>query len=382
MHIFISAGEPSGDLHGANLATALQQFEPGIRCSGFGGERMQAADVNLLYLMAKLSVMWFPHVLNSFDVFLGLLKKADQFFRVHRPDAVVMIDFPGFHWWLARRARRHGIPVIYFVPPQLWAWAGWRVQKIRRFVDHVVCSLPFEPAWYRKHGVKAQYFGHPYFDELSKQQLDQHFLDEQRSRSKSIVAVLPGSRKQEVSMNFPSFVRAMSIINACRPTCRFVVASFNDEQRHMAAGHLKGFDLPVELHAGRTNEIIHAADVCMSVSGSVGLELLNAALPSVVAYRVSRLNRFLAAIVKQTKYISLVNLIAQEELFPEFLSVGGQAEGIAGRILHWLDHPLEAEQARSQLQMLKQRVAMPGACAQTAEFILNQLGRRAIRQAA
>ena len=136
MHIFISAGEPSGDLHGANLAKALQRSEPGIHCTGFGGERMQSAGVNLLYPMARLSVMWFPHFLNSLDVFLGLLKKADKFFRTLRPDAVVMIDFPGFHWWLARKARKHGIPVIYFVPPQLWAWAGWRVQKIRRFVDH------------------------------------------------------------------------------------------------------------------------------------------------------------------------------------------------------------------------------------------------------
>jgi lipid-A-disaccharide synthase len=382
MHIFISAGEPSGDLHGANIANALTQIEPGVLCSGFGGEHMQAAGLDLLYPMAKHSVMWFPHVLRSLDVFLGLLKKADKFFRTQRPDAVVMIDFPGFHWWLARKARKHGIPVIYFVPPQLWAWAGWRVQKIRRFVDHVVCSLPFEPAWYRRHGVKAHYFGHPYFDELAKQSLDQRFLSDQQSRPESVVAVLPGSRRQEVIMNFPSFVKAMRIINACRPTCRFMVASFNQEQREMATRLLVGNDLPVELHAGKTQEIIQLAEVCVSVSGSVGLELLHAGLPSVVAYRVSRLNSFLARLVKKTNYISLVNLIAAEELFPEFLSVDCQAEGIAEQILHWLDQPLQAQRVRMKLQEIKQRVAFAGACARTAEFILEQLGRESQQKAA
>ncbi len=382
MHIFISAGEPSGDLHGANLFKALQHSYSGIQCSGFGGERMQTAGVNMLYPMANLSVMWFPHFLKSLDVFLDLLKKADKFFRIHKPDALVMIDFPGFHWWLARKASKHGIPVVYFVPPQLWAWAGWRVQKIRRFVDHVVCSLPFEPAWYRRHGVSAHYFGHPYFDELARQKLDTRFLASQESRPKPIVAVLPGSRKQEVTMNFPSFVKAMRIINACRPTCRFVVASFNDEQRDLAQSYLAGHDLPVDLHAGRTKEIIHLASVCMSVSGSVGLELLHAGLPSVVAYRLSRFNSYLARVVKRTKYISLVNLMAGEELFPEFLSANCQAEGIAERILDWLDHPLQAERVRLKLQAIKQRVAIPGACASTAEFILDQIGRDAQRKAA
>ena len=382
MHIFVSAGEPSGDLHGANLITALRQFQPDLRCSGFGGRRMESAGARLLYPMANLSVMWFPHVLKSLDTFISLLDKAERFFRLRRPDALVMIDYPGFHWWLARKARKHGIPVIYFVPPQLWAWAGWRVQKVRRFVDHVVCSLPFEPAWYRKHGVTAHYFGHPYFDALARQTLNQQFLKENSRPDEPIVAVLPGSRKQEIAMTFPSFVKAMRIIHACRPATRFLVASLNEEQRRLAAAHLAGQDLPVELHAGKTKEIIQLANVCMSVSGSVGLELLHAGLPSVVAYRIPRHDAILAKLVMKSPYISLVNLLAGEELFPEFLSVACQAERISEPILQWLDRPSSAQWVRAKLAALKQRVAFPGACERTAEFILEQLGRKPIRQAA
>src|SRR5207237_5529019 len=148
--------------------------------------------------LCRLAVMWFLRVLANSPVFLDLLSRADRYFRHQRPDAVVLIDYPGFHWWLARRAHFHGIPVFYFVPPQLWGWAGWRVDKMRRWVDHVLCTLPFEEPWYRERGVDAQYVGHPFFDELPRQQLDGDFLRIQREQLQTIVGILPGSRTQEL----------------------------------------------------------------------------------------------------------------------------------------------------------------------------------------
>src|SRR5207302_8235615 len=124
-----------------------------------GGEHMQAAGCRLLFPLCRLAVMGIVRVLTNVHSFLQLLSRADRFFRHHRPDAVVLIDYPGFNWWLARRARFHGIPVFYFIPPQLWAWAGWRIKKMRRFVDHVLCSLPFEESWYRERAVHAHYVG-------------------------------------------------------------------------------------------------------------------------------------------------------------------------------------------------------------------------------
>ena len=152
MRIFLCAGEPSGDLHGATLVRALRRLHPGVECVGFGGERMEAAGCRLLYPLCRLAVMWFLRVLAHAPTFLHLLSRADRYFRHRRPDAVVLIDYPGFNWWLARRAHFHGIPVFYFVPPQLWGWAGWRVRKMKRYVDHVLCTLPFEVDWYRERG--------------------------------------------------------------------------------------------------------------------------------------------------------------------------------------------------------------------------------------
>src|SRR2546421_12042608 len=141
MRIFISAGEPSGDLHGGNLARALRQTDPGIECIGFGGACMEAAGCRLLYPLAGLAVMGVLRVLQSAHKFLALLLEADRYFRLQKPDAVVLIDYPGFHWWLARRAHAHGVPVFYFVPPQLWAWAGWRGKKKRPPGGHRPCRF-------------------------------------------------------------------------------------------------------------------------------------------------------------------------------------------------------------------------------------------------
>src|SRR5436190_2358766 len=183
MRIFLSVGEPSGDLHGANLVRELKQLRPDVECVGFGGERMEAAGCRLLYPLCRLAVMWFARVLANAPLFLKLLSQADRFFRLHRPDAVVLIDYPGFNWWLARRAHFHGIPVFYFVPPQLWGWAGWRVRKMRRFVDRVLCTLPFEEEWYRQRGCAAEYVGHPNFDELPRQRLDRSFVAREHARA-------------------------------------------------------------------------------------------------------------------------------------------------------------------------------------------------------
>src|SRR5262249_9191070 len=245
-------------------------------------------------------------IADHFATFLKLVRMADCSFRRQRPDALVLIDYPGFNWWLAKRAHRLEIPVVYFVPPQIWAWAGWRVRKMRRTVDHVLCTLPFEHNWYTARGVNAAYIGHPYFDELQRQLLDDEFLAKQRGRQRPIVAILPGSRTQELNENLPSFKRAAERVYARCPEARFLVAAFNENQRRMAETIFTDAPFPVEAHCGRTSEIIALARACMSVSGSVGLELLHHSVPSVVHYRVNCLLRSLAPYFLKVKWISLV----------------------------------------------------------------------------
>lgn len=378
MRVFISAGEPSGDLHGANLVRELKQLRPDIECVGFGGDCMEAAGCRLLYPLCRLAVMWFLRVLANSPVFLELLSRADRYFRHQRPDAVVLIDYPGFHWWLARRAHFHGIPVFYFVPPQLWGWAGWRVQKMRRWVDHVLCALPFEEAWYRERGVAAHYVGHPYFDELPSQVLDWDFISIQQAKPEKVVAILPGSRNQEIEKNLSTLVRSALRIHAERPDLRFLAACFKESQRKTVSKYLRGRpELPIEVHAGRTPEIIHLAHACVSVSGSVSLELLYRGVPSVMLYRISPLDLKVCRFFKTSRYITLVNLLADKELFPEFLTDRCEAEAISRQVVRWLENEKEWQTVREELRGLRERVAVPGACRRAAAFVLGKLAASA-----
>jgi lipid-A-disaccharide synthase len=376
MRIFLSAGEPSGDLHGANLVRTFQRLSPEIDCVGFGGPRMEAAGCRLLYPLCQLAVMWFLRVLANAPIFLKLLAKADRYFREHRPDAVILIDYPGFNWWVARRAHARGIPVFYFVPPQLWAWAGWRVSKMRRWVDHVLCSLPFEPDWYQQRGVPAHYVGHPYFDELPRQQLDLDFVKEQQARGGDIVGLLPGSRNQEVQRNLATLIEASARIHRARPQTRFLVACFKEAHRLQVDAHLRGRNVPIETCTGRTPEIIHLSRSCVAVSGSVVLELLYHAKPSVVLYRIGRIDLFFCRRFMTSRFISLVNLLAQKELFPEFLTARCEAEAISAHVLRWLNEPAAYAEMCAALWDLRERVAEPGACERTARYVLERTENR------
>jgi lipid-A-disaccharide synthase len=377
MRIFLCAGEPSGDVHGANLVRQLRRLNPAVECVGFGGDKMEAAGCRLLYPLCRLAVMWFLRVLANAPTFLRLLSGADRYFRHHRPDAVVLIDYPGFNWWLARRAHFHGIPVFYFVPPQLWGWAGWRVKKMRRWVDYVLCSLSFEEPWYQERGVQARYVGHPFFDDLPGQRLDGAFLEAHRGRGQAIVGILPGSRTQEIEHNLASQLRAARIVHQRHPKTRFLVACFRPAHQRMVDNYLRRHPgLPVETHVGRTPEIIELSTACLTVSGSVVLELLYRRKPSVVLYRIGQIDLRVARFFMTTKLICLVNLLAGKELFPEFLTDHCPAEAMAAHVDTWFSDPTARAATVAELESLCEKVAKPGACARTAQFIVRTLSAK------
>jgi lipid-A-disaccharide synthase len=377
MHVFISAGEPSGDLHGANLTLELKKLDPTARLSGFGGNRMAAAGCHLLYPLCEHSVMGFLRVVRQIFTFLRLLDQAQEFFRRERPDVVVVIDYPGFHWKLAERAKAAGIPVVYFVPPQIWAWAQWRVKKMKRLVTHVLSALPFEHDWLAARGVPSTYIGHPYFDELAAQRLDVSFLAAQRAQAGRIVGILPGSRNQEVTRNVPEILRAARLVHAARPDTRFLVAAFNDHQAQMARGEAARWPTPVEVYVGRTAEIIELAHCCVAVSGSVSLEMMYRRTPAVIVYRVPRLHKRLAPVVKKVPFITLVNLLAKEEVYPEFLTDRDPSKGVAAQVLELLNDPVRVDAVRGRLDALCAEVAKPGACGRAAQFVQDCVRRQA-----
>jgi lipid-A-disaccharide synthase len=381
--IFFSVGEPSGDVHGANLLHALRRRDPSVQGVGFGGDRMANAGCTLHYPLCQLAVMGVRRVLDHVSTFAGLISQADRYFRKQRPDAVVLIDFPGFNWWIARRAHAHGIPVFYFVPPQLWAWASWRVSKMRRWVDHVFCSLPFEESWYRRRRVAAEYVGHPFFDELPSQTLDDGFLAEQRQAGTLIIGLLPGSRNQEVEHNFSTLHRAAARIHAERGDVRFFVACYQPRQQQRIDEYLRRHaPLPITTHCGRTPEIIELAHATLGVSGSVSLELLWRTKPSVIVYRMGAVQNRLIHWLTHVDRMCLVNLLAGKDLYPEFAVAECPSAAVAGHALRWLNDAEAHAALRRDLAELRDRVARPGACDRTAERILHVLQKRATADAA
>jgi lipid-A-disaccharide synthase len=393
LRIFFSAGEPSGDLHGANLIRQLHQRSPQLETMGYGGPHMAEARCRLHANLTELAVMWFARPLANLHVFWNLVGRADRFFRHHRPDAVVLIDYPGFNWWIARRAKAHGIPVFYYTPPQIWTWAQWRVRKMRRLVDHVLCSLPFEESWFREHGCNATFVGHPFFDEVRRQSLDEAFLARMRSAPGPLVTILPGSRTQEVAHNLKWFLRAAGRVREAVPDVRFAVASFKPHQAEIAAREAAQTGLPIEVLTGKTPELIRSADCCMACSGSVSLELLYQTKPTVILYWISPLAFQVQRLFRQVKYITLVNLLATDELFPkdltpydpgqsdahrvlfpEYLTCEDKSAQIAAHVTKWLNDSSAREELVARLAKLKAVVAHGGASARASEYILRALG--------
>jgi lipid-A-disaccharide synthase len=378
MQIFFSVGEPSGDQHAARLIHALRRRRPDLAIRGYGGPKMVQAGCALDFELTDLAVVGIFRVLPLLWSFYRLVKRAERLFREARPDAVVLVDFPGFNWWIARKAKAAGIPVFYYLPPQLWGWAPWRVKRMRKFVDHILCGLPFEPQWYAERGLQSEYVGHPFFDDVAESQLDGFFCRRAHTEFKRIVGILPGSRNHEVESNFPLQIDVMEQVAARHPDVQFLVACFRERHRERCRQLLasRPRPLPVELVVGRTPEIIEVSDCCLMVSGSVSLEMLARAKPAVVHYRISPLTYTLVRPLVNVKSITLPNLIAGRRLLPEWLVVlrpQRTVRAMAAVINEWLADPFKLAQSARDLRQLRQEIGQAGATGRTADRILAQL---------
>ena len=392
MKIFLSVGEPSGDLHGANFIRELSSIsEEPIEFVGFGGPRMEREGCQLHTDLTQLAVMGIFPVIKMIPQFLKLARQAKDYFQTERPDAVVMIDFPGFNWHIAKHAKRAGIPVYYYGTPQLWAWASWRIGKMRRTVDHALCKLPFEESWLRERGVNATHVGHPYFDELTSRTLDDVFLASQQGQ-KPLVTILPGSRNKEVRDNFHLQLKAAEKITKQVPNVRFAVAAYKESQAERCRELICESSLnedQIEVFVHRTPELIEAATCCIAVSGSVSLELLYHAKPTVIAYWVSPFAMWMQQFFRRVRYITLVNLLTAKELFPEkvgvydpnnpeddhvlmpeYLTCGDNSDDLAREVIGWLTDEPKRQEAITKLTALREEVGGGGASARAAEYFL------------
>ena len=399
MRIFFSVGEPSGDLHASNLIRRMRECDADLDVVGFGGAKMRAAGCELLYDMTELAVMFLAGAIKNLRLFFKLIAQAEDYFANHSVDAVVLIDYPGFNWWIARKAKKYNIPVFYYGVPQMWAWAPWRIKKIRKFVDHVICKLPFEPKWFLDRGCEAFYVGHPYFDQLHEQTLDQSFIRKFENLEQSLVLLLPGSRDAEIVGNLSTLLSAGEKIRCSQPNVRLVVSCLSERQATMCRAAC--IEKDVEIFFGRTQELMTQAKACIACSGSVSLELLYHRVPTVIVYKIGWVKSWLQNFVLKCKYITLTNLMncddirrrhwglydpdeegAELTLMPEYVSCSDRSEQIAARIATWLRLESARLENVEQLDVLAGRFAKPGATARAADYIISNLTRGGSKKAA
>ena len=381
--LFFSVGEPSGDLHAANLIRAVQQISPSSTFRGLGGSRMIQAGLELDYDLTSLAVMGFAEVLPKLREFFRVADLAEQSFARGDVDGVVLVDFPGFNWHIARRAKKYGLPVFYYLPPQLWAWGGWRVKKMRRYVDHVLCNLPFETPWFQKRNVDAHYVGHPFFDAVAQQVLDVRFVEKWRDSKTLQVAVLPGSRDHEVHNFWPLQLEVIRKLAVKHPQTQFLVAAIKDSHALWCRSLMKASDakLPIHIFAGKTSEIIELSDCSLMKSGSVSLELMARGKPAAVMYHLSQSTYAMAKLLVKCKRMSLPNLIADHQVLPEFLSHGKlnsksalqSIEDVTQEMSRLLGDSAYRMTQRRNLNALASQFAKPGASNAAARFIMSKL---------
>lgn len=386
MKLFFSAGEPSGDLHAAALIERIKRHAPDAEFVGFGGPKMQDVGCVLLADLTRMAIMWFLQVVSHYMKFRRLLREAENYFDNNLVDAVVLVDYPGFNWHVARAAKQRGIPVYYFMPPQIWGWAQWRIEKMRKYVDGILCPLPFEQRWFKRHGMDSVYIGHPFFEEIRNRRSDKAFLKQFYTKygDGPVLTLLPGSRNQEVRKNLDEMLIAVEYVQSKLPNVQPVFAAFNASQAQFIQDRMKELNVSIPIFIGYTAELIRAADCCLAVSGSVSLELLACNKPTVIYYRVGAIPLLIQRFFRRIRYITLVNMLEADRyrnetsgytpvfyedsvhvipaqpsrvdrdrmLFPEFLTSRDRSKDAAAYLIHWLSSPSHLAPVKRQLASL------------------------------
>lgn len=366
MKLYIIAGEASGDLHGSNLIKALLHQQPGIRCRVWGGDLMQAAGGELVKHYRDLAFMGFWEVLKNLRTILGNIRFCKADIQQFAPDALVLIDYPGFNLRIAKWARKQGIRVIYYISPQIWAWHSSRVQSIRRDVDRMIVILPFETDFYQKYGMEVQYVGHPLLDAIRMESIEKTDLAPGTQPS-PVIALLPGSRQQEIRRILP----VMLAVAGSFPGYRFIVAGAQSLPEsfygNMLAGHPN-----VALVFGKTYEVLKSAEAALVKSGTSTLETALIGTPQVVCYSGNPISYAIAKRLVNVRYISLVNLILDRPLVQELIQNDLNSDNLK-KALGDILQPDRSEAIRQGYAELRQKLGDGGASGRAAGVILQFL---------
>ncbi|HEV2131910.1 MAG TPA: lipid-A-disaccharide synthase [Longimicrobiaceae bacterium] len=361
--IFLSAGEPSGDIHGAGLIRALRARWPAARFLGLGGPRMAAEGMELLAQASDLAVIGFAEVLHRLPFLLSVRRRVWAALENEQVDLVIPIDYPGFNLRLARRARQRGIPVLYYIAPQVWAWHASRARELARYADAVAVILPFEEKFLRSAGARASFVGHPLLDVPSAAaSRDEWAARWSLDASRPILALFPGSRTQELDRHLALFCETATRIVAERPEVQPVIGVAPDLERRLYA------KVPWPLVDSASGLLLHA-DAALVKSGTSTLEAALAATPLVVAYRMHPLSYQLARRLIRVEHIALANLVAGKRIAPEFIQEAATPQALAEVLLPLLDRSSEERRAMvAALEQVRGSLGSQGVADRVAEM--------------
>lgn len=363
MKYYLVAGEASGDLHGANLMKELKKLDPQAEFRYYGGDLMQAEGGTLVKHYADMAFMGFFEVVANLRTILKNLAACKADIAQYQPDVLILIDFPGFNLKIAAFAKEQGLPVNYYISPKVWAWNQKRVLKIKRVVDHLFCILPFEVDFYKEWGMQVDYVGNPLLDAVDAFKPDADFLQKNNLTHKKIIALLPGSRKQEINYLLPDMLAVADQF----PDYQFVVAgapSFNADYYQQ---YLKGRQIPVLFNA--TYDILSNAHAAVVASGTATLETTLFNVPQVVVYKGNPISIGIAKVVVKIEHISLVNLIMNSGIVKELIQQDCTPAAIGAELDLILNNKNYRETMLANYDVLDQKMGSPGASAKTAGLI-------------
>lgn len=379
IRIGIVAGETSGDLLGAGLMHELKKRLGPVEFDGIGGPRMQAEGCTSWYPMEQLSLIGFE-ALRKFRSILAIRRALVERFGARPPDLFIGVDVPDFNLVLEERLRAVGVPTVHYVSPTVWAWRGYRLRRIKRAVDRMLTLFPFEAKYYEAHGVPVTFVGHPLADQIPDDYEPAVFRDRLNlSRDRTLVALLPGSRVNELYRHADLFVQTALWLHGRQPTMHFVAPFVNGETRALFEAALDrhdGRNLPLTMLTGRSREALAACDVALLASGTATLEAALLRKLMVVTYKVSGLSALLIRLFSHVKLYSLPNNLAGRALVPELLQDDAVPEKLGAAVEYYLSHRRHAESVMQELHAM--HVALrQGADVRAAQAIVDMLRDRA-----
>ena len=378
MRLLVSSGETSGELYAAELVRELRLLDPGLAVYGLGGDRLAAQGASLEAHVRDLAVVGLLEVLSHLPrikrIFDGVVARSER----ERPDIAVLIDYPDFNLRLARELKTRGIPVVYYVSPQVWAWRKGRIRTIRETAAKMLVIFPFEEALYREAGVPVEFVGHPLVDLVKPAPDRDAFLrGAGLDPTRPVVAVLPGSREREVALNLPPLAAAVARLAAQEPSLQFLVAVAPALERPRLESAFSG--TPARLVHGQTHAALGAADLGLVASGTATVEAALLGTPMLVVYRVSLPTYLLGRPFVRVPHFAMANLIAERRVVTELIQGDFTAERVAAEALALLRDPARRARMREELGEVRRRLGEPGASARAARAVSRVFGHAMLR---